>query len=79
MHHESLLFVFVSASLMGMPLYTTECSETSCTGHYYTSQLTTNSAKKQEKELRSYLTVEVASLCSPSLIVLGVSVDVKQH
>ena len=34
---------------MGMPLYTTECSATSCTGHYYTSQLTTNSAKKHSK------------------------------
>ena len=34
---------------------------------------------KRESELRSCLKVEVAVLGSPSLIVLVVSVDVKQH
>ena len=34
---------------------------------------------KRESELRSCVKVEVAVLGSPSLIVLVVSVDVKQH
>ena len=38
-----------------------------------------NAATEEDSELRSCVKVEVAVLGSPPLIVLTVSVDVKQH